>query len=262
MAGARARVVSSFTVIKGALVEPTYDLFRHWDLSRPRKWNLDRLKSADPVGAGSANWWRDLAKTVNRRFDTEGRDRVLVELARRGLALETFRPLLLWHMTRDEFLVRDFLSRWLYDQHAAGAFRIRTEDVAPYLDGLHDREDVEIKERWSPSTTSRVASGLLRMAVDFGLMTGTLAREFVPYHLPDDAFLYLLHAAAREEPNPHRLVHAPDWRMYLMGPDDVQRELFRLHQLGRLRYEVAGSVAELRLPRASAEEFAREELSP
>ena len=47
---------------------------------------------------------------------------------------------------------------------------------------------------------------------------------------------------------------------FLMGPGDVQRELFRLHQQGRLRYEVAGSVAELRLPYPTAADYAHAEL--
>lgn len=256
----RARVVSSFTVIKGSQLEPTYRAFGHWDLGRSKKENLDHLKENDPLGAGTANWWRDLAKTINRRFDTEGRDRILVELAQAGVQMDVWRPIVLWHMTRDEFLVRDFLSGWLADQHAEGTWRLRVADAEPYLQSLHGRADIEIKEAWSPSTTERVASGLLRMAVDFGLMSGTLARVFVSYHLPDGAFLYLLHAATEAEPNAHRMVHAADWRMYLMGPSDVQRELFRLHQQGSLRYEVAGSVAELRLPYPTAGEYARAEL--
>lgn len=262
MVAARAGTVSSFTVIKGALIESTYSIFRHWDVSESKKRNLDRLKKSDPVGAGSANWWRDLAKVTNRRFDTDGRDRALIELAQAGISLEIWRPLLLWHMTRDEFLVRDFLVNWLFPLHDSGTWRVRTAEVESYLAQLHTRPDVVIKEAWSPSTANRVASGLLRLAVDFGLMTGSLTREFVSYHLPDEAFLYLLHAMIEAEPNAHRMLHSPDWRMYLMAPDDVQRELFRLHQLGRLRYEVAGSIAELRLPYPTAAAFARKELMP
>jgi hypothetical protein len=256
----RACVVSSFTVIKGSQLEPTYRAFAHWDLHRSKKENLDHLKKNDPLGAGTANWWRDLAKTLNRRFDTDGRDRILVELAQAGVPMDVWRPIVLWHMTRDEFLVRDFLSGWLAKQHAEGTWRLRVTDVEPYLHGLHGRAGIEIKEAWSPSTTERVASGLLHIAEDFGLMSGTLARAFVSYHMPEPAFLYLIHAASEAEPNAHQMVHAVDWRMYLMSPTDLQRELFRLHQQGILRYEVAGSVAELRLPYATAVEYARAEL--
>lgn len=260
MTESRANVVSSFTVIKGTQLDATYETFQRWDLAATKKENLDRFKASDPLGVGSANWWRDLAKTINRRFDADGRDRILVELAQAGCPLATWKPLVLWHMTRDEFLVRDFLTGWLYAQHASGAWRLRANDVVSYLQALPTRPDVEVKEKWSDSTTDRVASGLLRLAADFGLMTGTISREFASYHLPDEAFLYLLHAAYETWPNAHKLVHLPDWRMFLMGPDDVQRELFRLHQYRHLHYEVAGTIGELRLPHATAADYARAEL--
>ncbi len=262
MSASRANVVSSFTVIKGTLIEPTYQAFQHWDLAQTKKANLDRLKATDPLGMGNANWWRDLAKVINRRFAPSGRDRALVELAMAGCPLHTWKPLLLWHLTRDEFLVRDFLVNWLFPLHAEGTWRVRTDDLHPYLAGLHHRDELEMKDAWSRNTTERVASGLLRLAADFDLMTGTLAREFIPYHLPDPALIYLLHAMKEQQPNAHQLVHAPDWRMYLMDPDDVQRELFRLHQYQLIHYEVAGSIAELRLPCATALDYARQELMP
>ena len=45
MANSRAQVVSSFMVIKGAQLEPTYRAFTHWDLGRSKKENLDHLKA-------------------------------------------------------------------------------------------------------------------------------------------------------------------------------------------------------------------------
>ena len=42
------------------------------------------------------------------------------------------------------------------------------------------------------------------------------------------------------------------------GVADVERELFRLHQFRKLRYEVAGSLVELTLPCSSAAAFVEE----
>ena len=44
--------------------------------------------------------------------------------------------------------------------------------------------------------------------------------------------------------------------MYLMRPDDVERELLRLHQFRKLHYEVAGSIVQLTLPCTIALEYA------
>ena len=46
-----------------------------------------------------------------------------------------WRPLMLWHMTRDEFLVRDFLEGWLFEAYEEGVYRLRPVDLHDYLRG-------------------------------------------------------------------------------------------------------------------------------
>lgn len=257
MSGRRSDQTSSFTIIKGSLIDESYTAFQGWDLSASKDENLRAFKERNPIGASSANWLRDVVFALSRRFEPNGRDRPLVELAQRGCQREIWTPLLLWHMTRDEFLVRDFLINWLFPRYEEGAFRIQADEVVPYLDSLPEK-GVTSTDSWAESTVKRVASGLLRIATDFGLMTGTIYREFVSYHLPDESFLYLLHALAEKQANAARLVESPEWRMYLMQPEDVERELMRLHQYNRLDYQVAGSLAQLSLPCDTALEYARE----
>ena len=250
----RASRTSSFTVIKGSLIPETYAAFQTWDLSSTQSENLNRLRADNRIGARSANWLRDVAWVLSRRFDTDGPDRPLVRLARAGCALEVWRPILLWHMTRDELLVRDFVSNWLYGRYVEGHYLIRVSDVVPYVASLPSRGATS-KEGWTDATISRVASGLLRLATDFGLMRGAQAKEFASYHLPDESLLYILYALAEHEANATQIVNGSDWRLYLMGPDDVERELLRLHQFRRLHYAVAGSLAQLSLPCGSLAEY-------
>ena len=159
-------------------------------------------------------------------------------------------------MTRDEFLLRDFLTEWLYPHFVQGSLRIRTEQLWPYLRALH--EQGLVAEQWKESTLKRVSSELLRIAVDFGLMRGAVMREFTTYHLPEKSLIYLLHAMREVQPNARDVVHSPDWHMFRMDAADVERELFRLHQYRRVHYEVAGSLAQLELPCESAATYALE----
>ena len=258
MANSRSSVVSSFTIIKGSLIDETYAAFQSWDLEQDKQSNLRRIKEQNVLGAKSAHWLRDVAFVLSRRFDPAGRDRPLVELALAGCDRDVWKPILLFHMTRDEFLVRDFLIRWLYSQFAQGAYRLQTGDVTSYLTSLSKKNGVEWSGKWTDSTTSRVASGLLRMATDFDLLTGTLHKEFASYHLPEQSFIYLLHAMADVEPNARRIIDAEDWHMFLMDTSDVERELLRLHQFRKLHYEVAGSLAQLKLRHRSLADYARE----
>lgn len=254
-ADSRSHVASSFTVIKGSMIEETYAVFSQWNFERSKRDNLDRLRGENFIGASSTTWLRDVAKVLNRRFDPAGRDRPLVVLAKQGLPVDEWKPLLLWHMTRDEFLVRDFLETWLFAAYEAGAFRVHAEDVEKYLGDISKRGGLT-EHAWSEQTTKRVAAGLLKIAVDFGLLRGTIAKEFLSFHLPERSFLYLLHAMRDEKLSPSKVVTSREWRLFLMRPADVEYELLRLHQYRKLEYQVAGSLVQLSLPCSSTREYA------
>ena len=256
MVKSRADVVSSFTIIKGSLIDETYAAFERWDVDADKQSNLKRLRKLNTIGARSANWLRDVAFAISRRFDTDVRDRALVELARNGCSREVWKPILLWHMTRDEFLLRDFLIRWLYPTFVEGVYRLKLDDVLPYLQTLEKQG--RTSKPWANKTRHRVASGLLGICVDFGLLVGRTAKEFGRFHLPEESFVYLLHAMAESEPNARHIIDAEDWRMFLMDATDVEREILRLHQFRRVYYETAGSLAQLKLPHRSSADYALE----
>jgi len=255
MKSSRSNVASSFTVVKGAMIDETYAVFAAWDFARSKRENLDRLRDENFIGASSATWLRDVAKVLNRRFEPDGRDRALVVLAKSGCDLEEWKPLLLWHITRDEFLVRDFLQNWLFPAYDSGAFRVRPEELHAYLQGIGKR-GATTEHAWTEQTMKRVAAGLLKISVDFGLLRGSVVKEFASFHLPERSFVYLLHALRDEKLSPSKVVGSPDWRMFLMRPGDVEHELLRLHQFRKLEYQVAGSLVQLSLPCTSSREYA------
>jgi len=255
MTSTRDDVASSFTVIKGAMIEESYSVFAAWDFEHSKLENLDRLRAENFVGARSQTWLRDIAKVFNRRFEPAGRDLPLTILAKGGCDLEEWKPLMLWHMTRDEFLVRDFLQNWVFPAYDAGAFRVHPEEVATHLKGIGAR-GAKTEHAWSEATTHRVVAGLLKIVADFGLLRGSAAKEFASYHLPENSFLYLLHVMQQEQASPARVITSPDWRMFLMRPSDVEQELLRLHQFRKLEYHVAGSLVQLSLPCGTSGEYA------
>jgi len=251
----RSNIVSSFTIIKGAMIQETYAVFASWDLARTKRDNLDRLREENFIGASSNTWLRDIAKVINRRFDPDRRDRALVLLAKNGCDLDVWKPALLWHITRDEFLLKDFLQNWMFPAYDSGVFRVRPEELHTYLKGIGKR-GATTEHAWSEQTIKRVAAGLLKIATDFGLLRGSAVKEFATYHLPERSFLYLLHAMREEKQSLSSVVTADDWRMFLMKPAEVEQEILRLHQFRKLDYQVAGSLVQLSLPCESAVEYA------
>jgi hypothetical protein len=245
MTATRAHIVSSFSIVKGAMISQTYDVLARWDFGLSRRANLDRLRDENYIGASSVTWLRDVAKVLNRRLDPGGRDRPLAVLAKGGCSMEEWKPILLWHITRDEFLLRDFLVNWLAVAHEEGVYRVRPDDLYDYLRTVGSRGG-EIEHPWTVSTMARVATGLLRIAADFGLLTSGPVKEFRSYHLPDRSLLYLVHAVLEfEKGSPQRMMVSAEWRMYLMQPGDLEAQLLRLHQFQRLGYQVAGTLVQI-----------------
>jgi hypothetical protein len=230
-------------------------VFAAWDFELSKRQNLDRLRRENFIGAKTETWLRDVAKVLNRRFEPNDRDRPLVLLAKSGCSMDEWKPLLLWHITRDEFLLRDFLLNWLFPTFASGTYSIRTEDINTHLQSIGKRGGTT-EHSWSESTAKRVAAALLKIAVDFGLLRGSVVKEFASYHLPERSFIYLLYAIREEMRSPRKVLESEDWRMFLMTPADVERALLLLHQYRKLDYHVAGSIVELNLPYASACEYA------
>jgi hypothetical protein len=109
---ARSTEISTFT-LKGSLIPETYAAFRDWDFGATDGENLEHIKRTNAIGARSTNWLLHVIKVLHRRFAPSTYDRALVTLAQAHCPLEIWRPILLWHMARDEFLLRDFLVRWL-----------------------------------------------------------------------------------------------------------------------------------------------------
>src|SRR5262249_2068475 len=103
-------------------------------------------------------------------------------------------------------------------------------------------------EAWSEATMSRTTSGLLKAAVEFRLLRGRATKEFAAYRLPERSFIYLLYAMMENEKSTKNMIHSRDWRLFFLGPQQVEEELLRLHQFGKLRFERAGSFLELTLP--------------
>jgi len=254
-APSRSHVVSSFTLIKGAMIDETYAVFANWDFALSKRENLDRLRRENFIGARTTTWLRDVAKVLNRRFEPNARDRPLALLAKGGCPIDEWKPLLLWHITRDEFLLRDFLLNCLFPSFVSGTYSIRTEDLYAHLQSIGERGGIT-EHTWSKATVSRVATALLKMAVDFGLLRGSVVKEFASYHLPERSFLYLLYVIREEVHSSRKVLESDDWRMFLMTQSDVERELLLLHQYRKLGYQVAGSIVELSLPYANAREYA------
>lgn len=247
--------LSSFLAAKGLFVESTYRALGTWRTERTLAENKRLIVEENAVGAPSAGWLRQFTKTLNRRLDLTGPDAILIELVQRGWHIEDWQPIYLWHACHHDLLLWRFFSEWLFVQRENGIVVVTIDTATEFVTAV--AKEAAMLDQWSENTLRRTATGLLRIASEFHLMRGRVRKEFESYRLPERSLIYLLYALMAREKSTRKVIDAEDWRVFLMRPKDVEEELLRLHQYGKLRFERAGSFLELTLPCKDTDEYVR-----
>lgn len=245
---------SSFLATKGLFSEYTYRAFQRWDLTVDFEDNIRRIRLNNTVGGPSLGWLKDFGKVLLRRFGPDGPERTLVELAQRGSDLSIWKPILLWHASKTDPLLTTFFSDWLFAEREREVVRLSLDSAVEFLRQLLA---THFGIKWSEKNLRPSAGGLLRTAAEIGLLTPGRVRGFTPFHLPEEAFLYCAHHLKQSVQSTSKVVAHPAWHLFLMNQASVESELLRLHQMGKVQFDRAGTLVELRLPFQTAAEFAR-----
>jgi len=249
------RRISTRLLRKGALIEETYAAFQSWDLNKSVADNLAALRESNVFGARNQNWLREITATLRSRFSSQSNLLPLILLAKSDIGLAKWKPCLLWHLATSDILYRQFALDWLYPVFRNGLYRVRTDDIVPFVQEITTGQ-IASGGSLSEYGVVRAARDLLLMASDFGILAGSTARQFSHYHLSEESFLYILHALAEREHNPRNIIEADEWHLFLMSSQDVERELLELHQFKKVGFEMAGSIIRLELTCNSLKEYA------
>jgi len=247
---------SSYGLIKGALISETLQVFQGWDLEASKRTNLDQVRASNSIGAPTQAWLKQVCTTFSRRFEPSDQDRSLALAARTATGRQHWRPLLLWHMANSEGLLGDGLA-WTWELFSAGGDLLQTDQALAWLDGTGTREHPEVAE-WSEATRERVAGGLLKAGVDFGLLQGRVKRRFTAYYLADEPLLYVLLQALASNRTTAAALADPRWLWFRLPEAELEHRLLLLHQAQVISYYRAGSVVDLKLPASSAEALVQE----
>jgi hypothetical protein len=248
---APARQPSTRLLRKGALVEETYVAFKHFDLGATWSENLHRVRETNAIGAPNQAWLREVLVTISSRFGLNDDYLPLVRLAQANFPLDKWRSCLLWHIGHTDLLFYRFATDWLFEEFLRGTYSIRSEALAPFVSTITTRRG----EHLSEYGRKRAARDLLLMAADLGLLTGKAVKHFTAFHLPEESLLYVLYAIREREPNARSMIESPEWRLFLLAPADVEREILNLHQYRKLHYETAGTLSQLSLPQANLSDY-------
>jgi hypothetical protein len=75
-------------------------------------------------------------------------------------------------------------------------------------------------------------------------------------YLPVEAFAYIAFYLHQKQPSGERLLGHPEWRLFFLSPQAVERFFIEAHQSRLLEYYAAGSIIRITFPTGSIEEYA------
>jgi hypothetical protein len=247
---------SSDGLIRGPLISDTLQALQGWDLEASKRANLDQLRQSNSIGAPTQAWLKKVCGALNTRFDPLENDRGLLLAARNSTGQRHWKPLLLWHLANTDRLLGDGL-RWSAHVYSDGGDLLQTQQALAWIESTGSQGHPEVAE-WSEATRKRVAGGLLKAGVDFGLLQGRVKRRFTAYYLADEPLIYVLLQCLASNRTTAAALADPRWLWFRLPEAELEHRLLLLHQAQVISYYRAGSVVELKLPASSAEALVQE----
>jgi hypothetical protein len=246
---------SSKIIKAGALIGDTKMLFSHWDLHASVDENISQVQRNNVLGKASRSRVEAILAIFRQRYlAEESVTKALVTLIREKFPTAALERLLYFHSARADQLLRDAVIKILVPMQARGLVDINVRDFERTLAKWVN--EGKTTAHWSVPTITRISQGLLSALRDFGVLQGTVNKKITPTYFPIESFAYVVFYLKQHQPSGAKLIESPDWMLFFLQKDGVERYLFEAHQRELLEYHVAGSVTRLTFPAETLEEYA------
>ena len=244
----RSSVPYSSKIIKaGALIGDTKTLLSHWDITAPVAKNIERLQRDNVFGKASRSRVKDILAIFRQRYlSEEPVARALVALVKGKFPSAALERLLYFHSARANQLLHDAVTKILFPMQERGLMDISVKDFNHSL--AKWVEEGKTTGHWTEPTINRISQGLLSALRDFGVLQGAVNKKIAPAFLPTESFAYIVFYLKQHQPSGAKLLEMPDWKLFFLSREGVERFLFEAHQRDLLEYHVAGSVTRLTFP--------------
>ena len=252
----RAISTSTYSSIlsgKGALLDETLAILREIDRDHSISQVNAMVINDDLLGKMTVSTRQSVWDHIHARYlSDEARSRVLARMVVHAPDRQTERLVLFYELCRTLAVLRDATLRCVYPRYAAGYSGIDKTDIQTYFDGLADQHP-ELGE-WSPQTRDKVVSNILTILRDFGLLEGSLRKQFRRLYVPVAAFVYVLHRLVGEGlVIVQELLGVEDWRLFFLEPVDVVTLLDEATIAGHVTFKHRGDIYSLDLRYPSLE---------
>lgn len=248
-------VYTSKIIKAGALLADTKTMLYEWHLKASVDENILRMRTENAFGKPSRSRVEDILAIFRQRYLAEECvTKALVSLARGKFLAAALERIFYFHSARADQLLHDAVTEILVPMHERGLVDINVQEFQRSL--AKWVAEGKTTGHWSEPTITRIAQGLLSALRDFGVLQGAVNKTISPSFLPTEAFAYIVFYLKQHQPSGAKLLELPDWKLFFLSREGVERFLFEAHQRGLLEYHVAGSVTRLTFPANTLEEYA------
>ena len=249
-------IIYSSKIIKaGALLDDTKMLLANWDEELSVKENLDRIRHQNIFGKASRSRVIDITNIFRQRYlVSKSITNALVILIKALLPADELNPILYFHATQSDALLHDVVVKFLAPFQKNGKTNITIEEMLAIISQWVD--EGKTTTQWSEITTLRVAQELMSTLRDFGILGGAVRKSLVNFYLPVKAFAYIAYYLRERQPSGEKLIADPEWELFFLSYDEVERLFMEAHQHHLLEYQAAGSTIRITFPARSIEDYA------
>jgi hypothetical protein len=239
-----------------ALLPDTRALLAAWDLELDTAANLERARRMNLLGKASRRRGEDVLRIFRQRyFDDPQVGAALAALVQGRVPAQWVDPLLYYYTVQNDLTLRAIVLEVVACRRQAGFTDISLEHVLGALDewGAAGR----LAGDWGAETRLRVAQHALACLRDFGVLQGKSVKTITPLYLPVEAFAFLAFDLWLREKTGEKVLHSPEWGLFFLPAQGVERFLLEAHQERLLTYYAAGSLVRLEFPVTTHVEVAR-----
>ncbi len=226
----------------GAMLEDARRLIDVWDDDIEPDENLHSIADQNLLGKTSRKRTDDvLLRILKPRYVLAGVD---VIPALRALERDPrgFREACFYETARDEQLLAAFAEGPVYDWYTEGRIGITINDVSGWLASL---TKVGQLPELTDTVRTKVGRGLLAALRDFGVLRGTVRKEFNPPGISPRGFAYVAFREREQGASGRALVESAIWRRWLLDDRWVHDLFTRADRFGVLHYARAGSAVRI-----------------
>jgi len=238
----------------GALLDDARRLVEVWDLREPPESNLDRIEDANLLAKPS----RDRAEIVIRRVLrprlVDPGTQVIAAMKELLPSPRGFTEAYYFEATRSDGLLAACAEDLLFGWWEAGRIAVDVNQVSGWLTQLAVRGSIPT---WADGTRIEVARHLLAALRDFGVLSGSVRKEFSRASLSIAGFGYVAFRLHESGASSRALLASPVWRRWMLDPSRVTELFHEAARNGLLRYSSAGSAVRVDCLRDSLSEVVR-----